>query len=75
MCVCVHACMLRCLGHVGLFCNPMDCSSPGSSVHGISQARVLECVRKLKMFLRKSFIQTMRSQRSQREQTKVEVVS
>ena len=23
-------------------CNPMDCSSPGSSVHGIYQARVLE---------------------------------
>ena len=26
------------------FCNPMDCSPPGSSVHGISQARVLEWV-------------------------------
>ena len=25
-------------------CNPMDCSSPVSSVHGISQARVLEWV-------------------------------
>ena len=25
-------------------CNPMDCSSPGSSVHGILQARVLEWV-------------------------------
>ena len=24
------------------FCNPMDCSLPGSSVHGIFQARVLE---------------------------------
>ena len=23
--------------------NPMDCSLPGSSVHGIFQARVLEC--------------------------------
>jgi len=23
-------------------CNPMDCSPPGSSIHGISQARVLE---------------------------------
>ena len=23
-------------------CDPMDCSSPGSSVHGIFQARVLE---------------------------------
>ena len=25
------------------FCNPMDCSSPGSSIPGILQARVLEC--------------------------------
>ena len=25
-------------------CDPMDCSPPGSSVHGIFQARVLECV-------------------------------
>ena len=25
-------------------CDPMDCSSPGSSVHGISQARTLEQV-------------------------------
>ena len=27
-----------------LFCNPMDCSLPGFSVHGIFQARVLEWV-------------------------------
>ena len=25
-------------------CDPVDCSSPGSSVHGISQARILEWV-------------------------------
>ena len=25
-------------------CDPMNCSLPGSSVHGIPQARVLECV-------------------------------
>ena len=25
-------------------CNPVDCSPPGSSVHGILQARVLEWV-------------------------------
>ena len=25
-------------------CNPMDCTPPGSSVHGILQARILECV-------------------------------
>ena len=27
-----------------LFCEPMDCSPPGSSVHGIFQARILEWV-------------------------------
>ena len=32
------------LSHVLLFCNPMDCSLPGSSVHGVSQARILEWV-------------------------------
>ena len=26
------------------FCDPVDCSLPGSSVHGISQARILEWV-------------------------------
>ena len=25
-------------------CDPMDCNPPGSSVHGIAQARILECV-------------------------------
>ena len=25
-------------------CDPVDCSLPGSSIHGIFQARVLECV-------------------------------
>ena len=25
-------------------CNSMDCSLPGSSIHGISQGRILECV-------------------------------
>ena len=29
---------------VQLFCDPMDCSPPGSSVHEISQARTLEWV-------------------------------
>ena len=32
------------LSHVGLFCDPKDCSLPGSSVHGIFQARILEWV-------------------------------
>ena len=31
--------------HLGLtLCNPMDCSPPGSSVHGILQARILKWV-------------------------------
>ena len=32
------------LNCVWLFCNPMDCNLPGSSIHGISQARILEWV-------------------------------
>ena len=32
------------LSCVQLFCDPMDCSSPGSLVHGISQARILEYI-------------------------------
>ena len=32
------------LGYVRLFCDPMDCSPLGSSVHGIFQARILEWV-------------------------------
>ena len=27
-----------------ILCDPMDCSPPGFSVHGISQARILEWV-------------------------------
>ena len=29
---------------LSVFCDPMDCSLQGSSVHGISQARILEWV-------------------------------
>ena len=32
------------LSHVQLFCDPMDCSLPGSSVHRISQAKIPEWV-------------------------------
>ena len=32
------------LSHVQLFCNPLDCSLPVSSTHGICQARILEWV-------------------------------
>ena len=42
---------IRCIGHefpslgdIGQKVVPMDCSPPGSSVHGIFQARVLEWV-------------------------------
>ena len=39
--VCVHVKSLQsCLTP----CNPKDCSLPGSSVHGILQARILELV-------------------------------
>ena len=38
---CVHAkSLLLCL----TLCDPMDCSAPGSSVHGILQAGILEWV-------------------------------
>ena len=45
LCVCARACVCvsvaqRCL----TFCSPMDCSPPGSSVHGILQARILDWV-------------------------------
>ena len=36
LCVCAQSCLT--------LCNPMDCSLPGFSVHGISQARILEHV-------------------------------
>jgi len=38
----VHACSVTqlCL----IFCDPMDCSQPDSTVHGIFQARILESV-------------------------------
>ena len=34
---------VKSLSHVRL-CNPMDCSLPGSSIHRIFQARILEWV-------------------------------
>ena len=36
MCMCAQSC--------STLCDPMDCSLPGSSVHGILQARILEWV-------------------------------
>ena len=32
------------LSCVQLFWDPMDCTPPGFSVHGISEAKILECV-------------------------------
>ena len=40
-CACVYVCVAQwCL----TLCHPMDCSSPGSTVHGILQARIFEWV-------------------------------
>ena len=36
--------VVQSLSPVGLFWDPMDCSPSGSSVHGISQARILEWI-------------------------------
>ena len=36
VCLCAQSCLI--------LCDPVDCSPPGSSVHGISQARILERV-------------------------------
>ena len=36
--------VVQALSHIWLSCNPIDCSPPGSSVCGISQARILEWV-------------------------------
>ena len=40
-CACVHA---KSLQSCPTLCDPMDCSPPGSSVHGILQARILKWV-------------------------------
>ena len=37
-------CVLSHFSHIWLFCDPIDCSPPGSSVHGILQARIQEWV-------------------------------
>ena len=40
-CVCVCVCVCVC-SVIPTLCDPMDCSPPGSSVHGILQVRILE---------------------------------
>ena len=42
-CVC-SVCVLSRVQLCPTLCDPMDCSLPGSSVHGISQARILGCI-------------------------------
>ena len=47
VCVCVCVCVCACVLAIQLcptLCDSMDCSPPGSSVHGILQARILEWV-------------------------------
>ena len=40
VCVCVCVCVCMLVAHsCPTLCNPMDCSLPGSSVHGISQGK------------------------------------
>ena len=39
-----NACTLSHFNRVQLFCDPIDCSPAGSSVHGILQVRILEWV-------------------------------
>ena len=41
-CLCVCVCLLT--QSFPTVCDPVDCSPPGSSIHGIFQARILECV-------------------------------
>ena len=41
---CLGVILLYCHLVVWFFCDPMDCSPPGSSFHGFSQARILEWV-------------------------------
>ena len=43
VCVCVCVCVFS-FAVVFDFLGPVDCSPPGSSVHGIFQARILEWV-------------------------------
>ena len=53
--LCGSCVVLWSLSCVWIFFDPMDCILPGSSVHGISQARILE--RAASSFSRESFVQ------------------
>ena len=41
---CVHVSVCACAQSSLTLCDPMDCSPPHTSVHGVSQARILEWV-------------------------------
>ena len=43
-CCCCHSCVCVCAQACLILCDPMDCNPPGSSVHGIFQARILQQV-------------------------------
>ena len=42
--LCVWGVCACAVSYIWLSCNPMDCSTPSSSAHGISQAKILEWV-------------------------------
>ena len=44
VCVCVCVCVCVVTQSCLTFCDPVDCSPPGSSVHGAHQAKILEWV-------------------------------
>ena len=44
LCICAFVCVCMCAQSCLTLCDPMDCSSLGSSVHGTSQGRKLERV-------------------------------
>ena len=44
LCVCVCVCVCEVTQSCPTLCDPVDCSPPGSSVHGILQVRILEWI-------------------------------
>ena len=44
VCVCTCTCACMCAQLCPTLCDPMDCSLPGSSVHGLFQAKLLEWI-------------------------------
>ena len=44
LCVCVCVCYHFITQSCSILCDPMDCGSPGFSVHGILQARIIQWI-------------------------------